>query len=164
MYGVIPKSSAHLQPFLPLWTVVHSLVNFGQVMCLNVAINSYDHALLSMLVSNQVCTGVVYAIYSTLVCGARHCAAIGSEYYPSDPRAAYCCLLQFVELKGNVFKKFGKEQINKIACYGMTTVRSLAMACIALRLFPGVLCRCRCNLTSLPHALRSQTLWSGSTR
>eukprot|EP01134_Creolimax_fragrantissima_P001178 CFRG1178T1 len=59
-----------------LYTLLHSLVCFCQVMTLQVAINSHSRALLTMLLSNQ-----------------------------------------FVELKGNVFKKYGREQVYKIACY-----------------------------------------------
>ncbi|KNC79035.1 hypothetical protein SARC_08561 [Sphaeroforma arctica JP610] len=58
------------------YTILHSLVCFCQVMALQVAINSYNRALLTMLVSNQ-----------------------------------------FVEVKGNVFKKYGREQVYRIACY-----------------------------------------------
>lgn len=37
----------------PTWSVAHTLVMIYQMICLNVAVNSYDHALLSLLVSNQ---------------------------------------------------------------------------------------------------------------
>ena len=57
-----------------LFTLIHSLVNFFQVMTLCVAVNAHNQALLSLLLSNQ-----------------------------------------FVELKGNVFKRFNPTHINKLA-------------------------------------------------
>lgn len=51
----IGTSSASVVPALsqPAFPVVHTLILVYQLMSLNVAINSYDHALLSLLVSNQ---------------------------------------------------------------------------------------------------------------
>jgi hypothetical protein len=45
---IVPLIDAHL----PL-VVAHSLVKTYQLISLNVAINSYDHSLLTLLVSNQ---------------------------------------------------------------------------------------------------------------
>jgi hypothetical protein len=43
-----PYQNAHLY-----LTVAHALIMMYQLIALNVAINSYDHALLTLLVSNQ---------------------------------------------------------------------------------------------------------------
>ncbi|KAI0066264.1 DUF747-domain-containing protein [Artomyces pyxidatus] len=54
----LPPGAHTLRPVLyfclaTLYTVVHALVMVYQMLCLNVAINSYDNALLSLLMSNQ---------------------------------------------------------------------------------------------------------------
>ncbi|KAF8627818.1 hypothetical protein AX15_004241 [Amanita polypyramis BW_CC] len=54
----VPVSSHTFKPFLyfilaTLYTIVHALIMVYQLLSLNVAINSYDHALLTLLVSNQ---------------------------------------------------------------------------------------------------------------
>lgn len=54
----VPLSTHTLRPILffglaTLYIVVHALVMVYQLLCLNVAINSYDNALLSLLMSNQ---------------------------------------------------------------------------------------------------------------
>ncbi|KAG5643443.1 hypothetical protein DXG03_000916 [Asterophora parasitica] len=54
----IPVSTHTFRPFLffilaTLYNVAHALVMVYQLISLNVAINSYDHALLTLLVSNQ---------------------------------------------------------------------------------------------------------------
>ncbi|KIL66316.1 hypothetical protein M378DRAFT_161198 [Amanita muscaria Koide BX008] len=54
----VPVSSHTFRPFIyfflaSLYTIAHSLVMIYQLLALNVAINSYDHALLTLLVSNQ---------------------------------------------------------------------------------------------------------------
>ncbi|KAF8732630.1 hypothetical protein AX14_004135 [Amanita brunnescens Koide BX004] len=54
----VPVSSQIFRPFIyfflaTMYTVVHALVMVYQLLSLNVAINSYDHALLTLLVSNQ---------------------------------------------------------------------------------------------------------------
>ncbi|KXN90816.1 hypothetical protein AN958_03470 [Leucoagaricus sp. SymC.cos] len=54
----IPVTADTLTPFLyfflaTMYTVAHALVMVYQLIALNVAINSYDHALLTLLVSNQ---------------------------------------------------------------------------------------------------------------
>nr|GAT57669.1 predicted protein [Mycena chlorophos] len=54
----IPVSSHTFRPLLffvlaTLYNVAHSLVMVYQLIALNVAVNSYDHALLTLLVSNQ---------------------------------------------------------------------------------------------------------------
>ncbi|KAK2467871.1 hypothetical protein APHAL10511_000166 [Amanita phalloides] len=54
----IPISSHTFRPFLyfflaSLYTIAHALIMVYQLLSLNVAINSYDHALLTLLVSNQ---------------------------------------------------------------------------------------------------------------
>ncbi|KZP34527.1 DUF747-domain-containing protein [Athelia psychrophila] len=53
-----PVSSHTMRPFLffslaLLYNVAHALVMVYQLLALNVAVNSYDHALLTLLVSNQ---------------------------------------------------------------------------------------------------------------
>ncbi|GLB45078.1 putative eukaryotic membrane protein family protein [Lyophyllum shimeji] len=54
----MPVTTHTFRPFLfftlaTLYNVAHALVMVYQLICLNVAINSYDHALLTLLVSNQ---------------------------------------------------------------------------------------------------------------
>lgn len=54
----VPVTSNTLRPFVffglaTLYIVCHSLVMIYQLLSLNVAVNSYDHALLTLLVSNQ---------------------------------------------------------------------------------------------------------------
>ncbi|KAG1896667.1 DUF747-domain-containing protein [Suillus fuscotomentosus] len=54
----VPVTSNTLRPFVffglaTLYMVCHSLVMIYQLLSLNVAVNSYDHALLTLLVSNQ---------------------------------------------------------------------------------------------------------------
>ncbi|KAI0046067.1 DUF747-domain-containing protein [Auriscalpium vulgare] len=54
----LPVSTHTIRPILylclaTLYTVLHALVMVYQMICLNVAINSYDNALLSLLMSNQ---------------------------------------------------------------------------------------------------------------
>jgi len=54
----VPVTSNTLRPFVffglaTLYIVCHTLVMIYQLLSLNVAVNSYDHALLSLLVSNQ---------------------------------------------------------------------------------------------------------------
>ncbi|KAJ7925277.1 eukaryotic membrane protein family-domain-containing protein [Mycena leptocephala] len=54
----IPVTAHTFRPLLffvlaTLYTVMHSLVMVYQLIALNVAVNSYDHALLTLLVSNQ---------------------------------------------------------------------------------------------------------------
>ncbi|KAF8069985.1 eukaryotic membrane protein family-domain-containing protein [Lyophyllum atratum] len=54
----MPLSTHTIRPFLfftlaTLYNVAHALVMVYQLIALNVAINSYDHALLTLLVSNQ---------------------------------------------------------------------------------------------------------------
>ncbi|KAG1786793.1 DUF747-domain-containing protein [Suillus plorans] len=54
----VPVTSNTLRPFVffglaTLYMVCHSLVMIYQLLALNVAVNSYDHALLTLLVSNQ---------------------------------------------------------------------------------------------------------------
>ncbi|KAF5386234.1 hypothetical protein D9615_002677 [Tricholomella constricta] len=54
----IPVSTHTFRPFLfftlaTLYNVAHALVMVYQLIALNVAVNSYDHALLTLLVSNQ---------------------------------------------------------------------------------------------------------------
>jgi hypothetical protein len=57
--------------------LVHSLIIMSQAVTLNVAINSHNNALLTLLISNN-----------------------------------------FVEIKGNVFKRLGKENLHKLAYLG----------------------------------------------
>ncbi|KAG1735114.1 DUF747-domain-containing protein [Suillus paluster] len=54
----VPVTSSTLRPFVffglaTLYVVSHALVMIYQLLALNVAVNSYDHALLTLLVSNQ---------------------------------------------------------------------------------------------------------------
>ncbi|KIM78939.1 hypothetical protein PILCRDRAFT_824063 [Piloderma croceum F 1598] len=54
----VPVTSHTLRPFIffglaTLYNVAHTLVMVYQLISLNVAVNSYDHALLTLLVSNQ---------------------------------------------------------------------------------------------------------------
>ncbi|KAJ7594586.1 eukaryotic membrane protein family-domain-containing protein [Mycena floridula] len=54
----IPVTTHTFRPFLffslaTLYTVAHTVVMIYQLIALNVAVNSYDHALLTLLVSNQ---------------------------------------------------------------------------------------------------------------
>lgn len=54
----VPVTAITLRPFLyfllaVMYTVAHALVMVYQLISLNVAVNSYDHALLTLLVSNQ---------------------------------------------------------------------------------------------------------------
>lgn len=85
------------------FTDLHSLLVLIQATILNVAFNSSNRALLVIMMSNNVSFNDMYLVLFILNnCRIRHFITK--------------LLLQFVEIKGSVFKKFDKNNLFQVSC------------------------------------------------
>lgn len=95
-------------------SVSHSILVLLQATTLNVAINSSNKALLTIMMSNNVCNEYFFFVYvqnnSTIV------------------------LFQFVELKGSVFRKFDKNNLFQLSCSDVRERFHLTMLLLAVSL------------------------------
>lgn len=91
-----------------LYLVLHAILIMVQATTLNVAFNSHNKSLLTIMMSNNV--SIMYT--DTFNSIKSSC----SNEFSHD--ILFCFFLQFVEIKGSVFKKFGKNNLFQMSNSG----------------------------------------------
>ncbi|KAL5967093.1 hypothetical protein TSMEX_005157 [Taenia solium] len=94
----------------------HCLLLLAQVTTLNVAFNSQNRSLLTVIISNNVAGVRIAVLYSDATASFWYLRLMVEVLTNKRLLASLLLSLQFVELKGNVFRKMGKSNLFQIAC------------------------------------------------